>query len=267
MYTIKYSTLSTTYWRCVNRNCYGTAKSNVNHDNALHKRKHNHDASLIDTLICKGKNEINKKSKSDCTPISQIYDKVRNDIKNVSKEAAALFPLLSSLKTSAYKARKQALPLAPKNLNDLKITGTWALTETGANFLLFDETINGERIIVFCTLENLANICKSKSLYMDGTFFACPLIFKQLYTIHTYFGDKLLPMAFCLLQSKCAATYHSVFRLLKDKAFNLLNLIISPDQIMTDYESSIIPVIRLEFPRTHHSGCYFHFTQAIFCSI
>ncbi|KAL8568606.1 hypothetical protein ACOMHN_006270 [Nucella lapillus] len=42
-----------------------------------------------------------------------------------------------------------------------------------------------------------------------------------------------------------------------------VDLVFSLDEIMSDFESGLIPAVRHNFPNTRHKGCYFHYSQAI----
>jgi hypothetical protein len=97
---------------------------------------------------------------------------------------------------------------------------------------------------------------------MDGTFDACPAIFAQLFTLHAFVDGKLLPLVYCLLANKSAAIYTNVFQVLKNAAA-AAGYHLQPTTIMSDFETGLIAAVATEFPNTHHQGCYFHFTQAI----
>ncbi|CAM4836094.1 unnamed protein product [Rotaria magnacalcarata] len=43
-----------------------------------------------------------------------------------------------------------------------------------------------------------------------------------------------------------------------------MNRTFKPARVMSDYEASIITAVANEFPQAIHSGCFFHFTQAIY---
>lgn len=60
--------------------------------------------------------------------------------------------------------------------------------------------------------------------------------------------------------NKTAALYASMFQTIKNSCAQAgLNL--APQEIISDFESAIIPVIAQEFPATRHRGCHFHFCQ------
>jgi hypothetical protein len=97
---------------------------------------------------------------------------------------------------------------------------------------------------------------------MDGTFDACPHLFAQLFTLHVFEHDRLLPVVYCLLPGKTAATYTAVFTALKNAA-TAAGLQFDPNHILSDFETGLIRAVKTAFPNATHHGCYFHFTQAI----
>jgi len=53
-------------------------------------------------------------------------------------------------------------------------------------------------IINFSTTENLNFLCKSNTIFVDGTFKSCC----KMFTIHTTHNNHYIPIIFCLLPSK-----------------------------------------------------------------
>ena len=100
--------------------------------------------------------------------------------------------------SSAYRARRDSLPPLPANLAALQIQGRWAQTTQHQAFLLFDEQNGNDRIICFCSEEDLQQMCDSDVLYMDGTFNTAPRMFAQLYTIHGFLQGKQMPLAYAM---------------------------------------------------------------------
>lgn len=98
---------------------------------------------------------------------------------------------------------------------------------------------------------------------MDGTFKLVPNLFAQLYTIHGFWMEKVMPLAYCLLPDKYKSTYLAVFDKLQQAAMEN-GMHFNPQWIMLDFEGSALIALREVFPRTELKGCYFHFTQCIF---
>lgn len=111
-------------------------------------------------------------------------------------------------------------------------------------------------------VENLRLLCEADTVLVDGTFDACPSLYSQLFTIHVFKETRLLPLIYCLLPDKSAATYVSLFGILQTEAVKS-NLFFQPQRFISDFESGIIRAVAASFPNAAHQGCYFHFTQAV----
>jgi len=68
--------------------------------------------------------------------------------------------------------------------------------------------------MIFCTPDNLIRLGFASVICMD----ACPSLFSQLFTIHAFEDDKHVPLVYCLMARKDAATYKAIFQTLIDKA-------------------------------------------------
>lgn len=111
-------------------------------------------------------------------------------------------------------------------------------------------------------IENLQLLCAADTVLVDGTFDACPNLFSQLFRMHVFKEERLLPLIYCLLSDKSAATYVAVFGILQTEAVKA-NLVLQPRRFISDFESGIIRAETASFPNASHKGCYFRFTQAI----
>ncbi len=95
---------------------------------------------------------------------------------------------------------------------------------------------------------------------MDGTFKSATLLFYQLYITFGWFNGEMFPLVFCFLSDKSADTYNKLFYNLKQ--FSQFEL--SPEIIMSDFESGIIPAINYSFPAAKHWGCHFHLFSQVY---
>jgi hypothetical protein len=82
----------------------------------------------------------------------------------------------------------------------------------------------------------------------------------QVFTIHGFVGEHQVPLVYVLMTRKTTNAYISVFQELKNACRNL-GLQLQPPEIMTDFETGLLPAIAQEFPNTRHKGCHFHFCQ------
>ena len=53
------------------------------------------------------------------------------------------------------------------------ISGKWCLTQNNEDWLIYDNMIGGQRILIFATSQKLQTLALSKTWYGDGTFDAC----------------------------------------------------------------------------------------------
>ncbi|CAF4091623.1 unnamed protein product [Rotaria sordida] len=71
---------------------------------------------------------------------------------------------------------------------------------------------------------------------------------------------------FALLPDQKKPTYKFLLNGLRDKAAEM-NMMFNPTTIMSDFEGSLVEVLKSEFPNSQHCGCYFHHNQAIYRNI
>ncbi|CAF4459496.1 unnamed protein product, partial [Rotaria magnacalcarata] len=70
------------------------------------------------------------------------------------------------------------------------------------------------------------------------------------------------PVVFCLLPNRRITTYVELSERLKQAAI-AMNPILDLKRVVSDFESSLISAVRTAFPSASHSGCNFHFVQAV----
>ncbi|CAF1941364.1 unnamed protein product [Rotaria magnacalcarata] len=81
--------------------------------------------------------------------------------------------------------------------------------------------------------------------------------------MHALKYETSFPCIFGVLPDRKSTTYQHLFKILKGLAVSM-NRTFKPALVMSDYEASIITAVANEFPQAIHSGCFFHFTQAIY---
>ena len=135
------------------------------------------------------------------------------------------------------------------------------ITHVGEWFLMTEDGEGNAKIIIFSTAAYLKHLSQSEKVYVDGTFQTCPKLFYQIFTLHSMKYGKQFPFAYCLHPGKSRGIYLRAFKLVKQKS-RTLGCIMSPAEILTDFELAIIQAIELTFPSSQVNGCFFHFTQA-----
>ncbi|VDH96256.1 Hypothetical predicted protein [Mytilus galloprovincialis] len=165
-----------------------------------------------------------------------------------------------SCKSSLYRQRNTELPRQPATRQDIDLQGEWRET-SGQNFVLSEDgDIN--KILVFGTSDNLRHLSQANTIFADGTFYASPVLFKQLYTIHALIEEEMYPSIFAFLPDKCQTTYQRLFTILKASGADN-NTPINPNRIFMDFESAARNAAETAFPTANIKGCLFHFCQRI----
>ena len=159
----------------------------------------------------------------------------------------AQLPSLATVKSSLYRAN---LPPMPKSHSELSLSGEWAATLNGENFLFVDDGEH-DKIVIFGTQLFLCHLAEASTFFVDGTFSVCPLIFYQVFTIHIMKYGQTFPMIYPLLLNKQRQTYSRAFLLLKDAAMNN-GLTLDPETPLCDFELAIVQASPLNFPKATH---------------
>lgn len=160
-----------------------------------------------------------------------------------------------------HRQRHKIIPNQPQNRCEIVISNDYLLTQKNQQFVLID-TEDEQRIIIFGTRDFFIKMCSTESLYGDGTFYAVPKLFYQLYSLHGFYKDEMIGFVYILLPDKTEQTYIRMFRLIQDKAIEL-NLIFSPNYFHCDFEKAVIKTVNNLFPNCQVKGCLFHYSQAI----
>ena len=155
------------------------------------------------------------------------------------------------------------MPPIPKTIDEVVIPSMFMNTEHGEEFLVMDESKDGERVIGFASKAGLNVLFESEDVFIDGTFSVVPKPFKQLITVHGMKSDIACACAFFLASSKRETLYSSIMMKLKEIAIKN-NKEFNPTAIHSDFEISLLAAIRKTLIKSRHVGCYFHYCQAIF---
>ena len=76
-------------------------------------------------------------------------------------------------------------------------------------------------MIIFFSEKNIKSLATCDIYLADGTFFAAPKQFQQVYTVHGIIQDHMsFPVITVLLQSKSTQVYKEMFCKIKETALN-----------------------------------------------
>ena len=99
--------------------------------------------------------------------------------------------------------------------------------------LLFDSGPGNDRIVIFSTTRNLKLMCECDNWFADGTFKTSPPLFSQVYIIHGFKENNVIPTVYVLLNSKRKQTYVRVIQELKN-----IEPGPNPTSVMTDFDTA-----------------------------
>lgn len=245
------------FWRCIHKGCQGRMKTDDDKQTVFYDGGHNHQPDLDEIAVRQVKTRARKRARTETTPIPAIY---RQEVAALAgmPAAAATMPAFLSVSTTLHRERRSVFPALPASRQALVIPPQFQDTSAGNRFLL--KSGHNNRYVIWASDENLRELCNAQHVSMDGTFSTVPAIFQQLFTVHAFFDNHLLPLVYVLMAKKTTSAYVKVFRALKAACLNL-GCQLQPVDIMTDFESGLIPAIQQEFSNARHKGCHFHHCQ------
>jgi len=248
-------------FRCVTKTCAGRISTNIDYADAQEiNSKHTHQPNGEKLKIREVKEAMKERAANTTDTIPHIYKKCTASLAS-NPDAAAIMPTLRFVEGAMYRKRRALIPQLPKSISELQIPATYASTSLGDTFLQYRS--NDKDILIFFAASHLKLLCRAATICIDGTFDCVPYLFAQLFTLHIFMNQKLLPVVYCLLGSKSRNTYAEVFQFLKSKAADSSQTL-SPTTIISDFETGVIAAVRDEFPNTQHRGCYLHNSQVCY---
>lgn len=245
-------------WRCINRDsCSATVTINKERNKILRQVEHtckpNYIKNNIDVVMDKCKDIVCKNYE----PVQKIFEEQFRETYNED-----FVPNFQSKKDTLRRARRHFLNVQRTefdSLNDIKIPEILA-----RDFLVCEDGINNDKILLFCTTSLRINIkyLKDHLFFIDGTFSRTPKPFYQIISIHVDIDSNsetsnVVGIIYALLPNKLQITYERLFQLIKQ------HLDITINKIKCDFEIGITNALKKVFPDILISGCYYHFHNAI----
>ena len=194
---------TTIYWKCDDRACKGRVVTSSGEPVIILKETpHNlHGPSVAQIEVKKSLARMKEAAAQGQDAPSRIVNRELQS--SLPAEYRPYLPKEATVKRAIQRERRKKIPEPPKSLSDLEIPDEWRTTSKGDNWLLVDITLEGtDRVIIFCTEQNLRHLGRSTIWYGDGTFSVAPQHFYQLYTIHGVVLRQTLPLVYCLLTKK-----------------------------------------------------------------
>ncbi|XP_046575249.1 uncharacterized protein LOC124283263 [Haliotis rubra] len=244
-----------THWRCIIKTC--TGRCSTVGDFFRTQTEHNH--APDDGPKQRFVSELRKRAREETTQMQTLYTE---QLAVEEEDNLHVLPSFTSVRSSLYRHRRKTMPALPTTLREVDLEDSWTETSNGRRFLLLSDG-EQDKILVFSTTEQLQVLQTADTIYMDGTFTACPELWDQVYIIHARCNSVSYPLVFALLPDRQTTTYVRLFRLLKEKVLEELNCPLAPAKIQTDFELATIRAIGTEFPNAETKGCFFHFSKAL----
>jgi hypothetical protein len=230
-YNLRREMVDKDIWRCR----YGTCTSHLSTTKEMaliSVSDHNHEANFENNQIMAGLEQMMVRvSETSERPRDIIHNAIDGSDDFVLHMAPITKSLTNKIKRSRNKRHTDSIPqqsdipTSIRNLSSKEI------------FLQFDSGIEDtNRIIIFCSDENLLHLEYSKILLADGTFKSAPNGFKQLYTLVVYLNGVYVPLVFVLMYTKNEISYTKICDFLEARApkFN-------PEFIILEADRALLP--------------------------
>ena len=211
-------------WYCCYTICNATLITNPTLENPIEKGEHTHlaDKDKIESSFMV--DSMRALAFTETTPLPQIY---REESAKLSARTEGHVPALPfvSIHTSLYNRLHLMYPKLSTSVHEIVVPQTLATTASGESFCIFKNNKKG--ILIFGTRNSLDILCDAEEIFMDGTFYVVPTLYKQLFSIHVFVSGKQVPLLYCLFVSKSRSIYVKLFRAIRDAA-NLRNRVWNP---------------------------------------
>lgn len=265
-------------WKCrlkATLACKGSISTSKQISDAVVGQPHNHAPDQAAVEAYKLKRQILHRAKTTSEKPSSI---LASETRGIDPEVACILPSNESLRRHIRNQRYVAEYLIlffrlscpdPSRREDLGAIPDAYSTLSGQPFLAAD--IGGPncstRILLFATNQQLEWLCRAETIFMDGNFGMSPKTFKQIYFFRVRRYEVPVTVGYALLPNKSRAAYESLFtetvRICTERGLSL-----QPRRIVMDFEDASRRAAGVVFgPSTTISGCFFHFTQAVWRKI
>ena len=154
-------------WRCVRNNCAGR----VTFDNTecINLTDHNHAPNPDEITSAKFKSKVNERAAVSSEAPRKIIHEMLLDVD--PGDASSISSYTTAQRSIARKRKKNDIPLpTPSSFESIVIPEQLKLTNTGDQFMLYDNEQNDNRIIIFSSMADLNRLSNSEHWHADGTF-------------------------------------------------------------------------------------------------
>lgn len=248
-------------WICTTRNCPATINTLNNIPTKL-QINHNHENDRVQLDVDRVLQTIKRRCKEETTPVPTIYEQEATQLRNTewnddTQRLVEQLPTFESCRGQLYNQRAKLIPALPQSRPDINIEGPWRLTTKGDPFLLADDG-DADRILIFSTRDNLTHLGAATTVFADGTFYTCPDLFTQLYTLHAFVDGAIYPLVYALLPGKSQTTYTRFLTLLKQTC-QQHGTQLQPTTLFIDFEAAVRNAAYTVFPGINFRKYFFIF--------
>jgi len=99
--------------------------------------------------------------------------------------------LFLEVKSNLEKIRTKHRNKLPESIGDIVLDEKFVITTKSEKFLVYKS--NGNGIMVFCSVAGLQTLSDSAGWHSDGTFYVSSEFFQQLYIIHGWYENRMIP--------------------------------------------------------------------------
>lgn len=257
------------YWQCEkygSKKCSArvtTIKENMEHKIINESGNHNHDPEASRMAVADFINDLKDSAVvNEARPTRLIQHAVARPHIDVTRNLPSRKAMTQIIKRQRMSLRTED-DKEPSSI-DFVLSDCNKMLD-GELFVVKDKELDGERVLIMTTLQLMTIACNNTDFIMgDGTFWACPSIFGQIYTLHGNVRPsvKARPLIFCLLTSKKSECYDLMMECIIEYAFEN-GLDFKPKYAMMDFEKAPIKTMQKFFNNIICKGCNFHLGQII----
>ncbi|CAF4693799.1 unnamed protein product, partial [Rotaria sp. Silwood2] len=180
--------------------CKATATS-YSDSSIVVRDEHTHLPDETAKIVLEMRQNLKRKAIEESGPIDRIVEEVFHNINIKSNDLVINLPSIRTLKNSLQKQRRKTRPPIPQTIEQLPspLSESYCKTTQGEWFLLYDGLLGGTRSLICATYKDITYLSQQEHWYGDGTFYTCPSIFYQVYSIHAYYDGISAPCVFALL--------------------------------------------------------------------
>lgn len=271
------------YWSCSKRGCRGSVNyaqtldpDNPDHESIfsdISEREHNDlcTTTSVDILHRIARSDIIKQAATGAS-LGTVRAAVLDPLLLSHPTVAQTMQSAVSLQSSYSRAARASLPpTPPSGQMDQPFLVQFQTTVNGDQFLMFQENfssansdVNDSTILVFCTESFFREFCAASTIFVDGTFSACPATFSKYLALLTVRGSngRFIPAMHCFLTGSTEDMYTRLFSLIKAKA-EQLEIGLNWQRAVADYDTHLVNALRLSFPLMKVDGSHYHFIIAV----